>query len=69
MQLLTESCRQESAAVIKYEGLAAFQSSFQILGQIAGNELFASPEVAAGMAGLEKYFDGEKLQSLIGKAN
>jgi hypothetical protein len=68
MKLLTESCRQESAAVVKYEGLAAFQSSFQVLGQIAGNELFASPEVAAGMAGLEKYFDKEKLQPLMGKA-
>jgi hypothetical protein len=68
MKLLTESCRTESGAVIKYEGLAAFQSSFQVLGQIAGNELFASPEVAAGMSGLEKYFDKEKLQSLVGKA-
>ena len=68
MRLLTESCRKESSDVIKYEGLAAFQASFQVLGQIAGNELFASPEVAAGMAGLEKYFDKEKLQSLAGKA-
>jgi len=32
---------------------------------VAGQELFASPEVAAGMAGLEKHLDSEKLQALV----
>jgi len=34
------------------------------LGQIAGKELFANPEVAAGMAHFEKYFDAKKLEYL-----
>lgn len=68
LKVLTESCRQESVAVLKYEGLPALQSSFQILGQIAGQELFSSPEVTAGMAGMKKYFDDERLRSLVESA-
>jgi hypothetical protein len=66
--LLTESCRDEVRAALKYEGNTAFQSSFQVLGQIAGRELLASPDVAAAMAGLEKYFDKEKFQAVMGDA-
>jgi hypothetical protein len=65
--LLTDSCGKESVAVVKYEGTAAFQSSFQVLGQIAGTELFAHPAVAAGMADLEKHFDKEKLEAVFSK--
>lgn len=66
MRLLTESCIQQAKKAIKYEGQVAIQSSFQILGQVAGRELFSSPDVAAGMAGFEKHFNGEKLESLLG---
>ena len=64
MKLLTESCRQEAEKALKYEGEATFQASFQVLGQVAGQELFASPEVAAAMSGLGKHLDEEKLKSL-----
>lgn len=63
--LLTESCREEVRAALQYEGTAAFQTSFQVLGQIAGRELLSSPDVAAAMAGLEKHFDREKLESVL----
>ncbi len=66
MRLLTESCMQQAQKAIQYEGQIAIQSSFQILGQVAGRELFSSPDVAAGMAGFEKHFDGEKLESVLG---
>lgn len=66
MRLLTDSCMQHAQKAIKYEGHRAIQSSFQILGQVAGRELFSSPDVAAGMAGFEKHFDSEKLESVLG---
>ena len=65
MKLLTVSCRQQTQRALKYEGIRALQSSGEVLGRIAGQELFSSPEVQAGMAGLDKYFDSEKLESLV----
>ena len=65
MKLLTESCRQETQKALKYENEVALQASFRVLGQVAGQELFSSPEVAATMSGLDKYLDEEKLKSLI----
>ncbi len=68
MKLLTESCKDQSQKAVKYEGQAAIQGGFTILGQVAARELFASPEVSAGMAGLEKYFDEKKLEEVFGKS-
>ncbi len=65
-ELLTESCRTETEKALQYEGASTLETSFMILGQVAGQELFASPEVAAGLAGLEKHLDEEKLGSLKG---
>jgi len=62
--LLTDRCKEESKKAVKYEGPAAIQLGFQVLGQVAGSDLFASPEVAKGMAGLEKYVDKQKLETL-----
>ncbi len=64
-KLLTESCREEAQKALKYEGLTTLQSSFQVLGQVAGQELFASPEVGAQLSAFEKYLDGEKLAGLL----
>jgi hypothetical protein len=64
-KLLAESCLNESRAALKYEGTKAFESSFRVLGDIAGRELFESREVAAAMAGLEKHFDEEKLKAVV----
>lgn len=68
VDLLTESCREQTIKAVKYEGQVAIQSGFKVLGQVAAGELFASPEVAAGMAGLQKHIDAEKLQSVFGNA-
>jgi hypothetical protein len=67
-KLLTESCREQAEKALKYEGKSTIESSFQVLGQVAGRELFSSPEVAAVIAGLRKYLDAEKLKALgVGK--
>lgn len=68
MRLLTESCRDQTAKAVKYEGPTAIASGFQILGQVAGQELFSSPEVTAALSGMEKYFDKEKLQAVGGES-
>ncbi len=67
-KLLTKSCREQTIKAVKNEGTAAIQSGFQVLGQVAARELFTSPEVAAGMAGLEKHFDAKKLEEVFGNA-
>lgn len=64
MTLLTDVCREQAVKALEYEGPATIQLSFQVLGQVAGTELFASPEVAQAMAGLDKYTDREKLEAL-----
>ena len=67
MKLLTVSCRSETEKALKYEGKTTLQVSFQVLGQVAGKELFASPEVSAAMSGLERHLDEKRLQSLVQK--
>ena len=64
VRLLTQSCVDKSKKAIKYEGPAAIQMSFQVLGQVAGTELFSNPEVQKATAGLEKHIDKEKLAAL-----
>ena len=65
MKLLTDSCVKETKKALKFEGQTTIETSFRVLGQVAGRELFSSPEVAGAMAGLEKHIDQEKLQSLL----
>lgn len=64
MHLLTESCKSQTEQAMQYEGASTLQASFQVLGQVAGQELFASPEVGAAMAGLGKYVDEARLKEL-----
>ena len=65
MKLLTNLCVKETKKALKFEGQTTIETSFRVLGQVAGRELFSSPEVSAAMAGLEKHIDQEKLQSLL----
>ncbi len=63
-RLLTESCKDITTKAMKYEGATTLQASFQVLGQVAGQELFSSPEVSAALSGMEEHFDLEALQAL-----
>ena len=65
MRLLTDSCKDASHKALKYEGLETLQTSFSVLGQVAAKELFASPEVATAISGLEEYVDPDKLTAMI----
>jgi|HubBroStandDraft_6_1064221.scaffolds.fasta_scaffold504305_2 hypothetical protein len=64
MKLLTESCKSETQKALQAEGPATIQTAFEVLGKVAGQELFSSPEVAGNLKGLAKYIDGEKIKAL-----
>lgn len=68
VRLLTESCRDAARKAVQYEGTSTFEASFEVLGGVAGQELFGSPEVAAALAGLEKHMDGQRLAEVLGPA-
>lgn len=64
-RLLTQSCRSEAQKALQYEGPVTLQTSFQALGQVAGRELFSSPQVAVAMAaGLTRHLDAKTLATL-----
>jgi hypothetical protein len=64
-RLLTETCLETAKKAFQYEGALAFQTSMRLLGQVAGQELFSSPEVAGAMAGLGEGFDQERVQAIL----
>jgi len=64
VKLLTDSCKDSARSALRFEGQATLQSSFQVLGQVAGIELFSDPGVAKVMAGLDKHVDPARLKSL-----
>jgi hypothetical protein len=64
-RLLTEACMAESRAVIRNEGIAAFEQSFSQLGQVAARELFTHPRVGEGLAEMTKYLDEKKLSVIV----
>lgn len=64
MKLLTESCREKAQQALRYEGSATLQTSFQVLGQVAGSEMYQSPEVAKVIGGIDKFMDKKRLEDL-----
>ena len=64
-RLLTVSCKTQTQKAFRYEGKDTFKLSFQVLGQVAGTEMFADPAVAKATAGLSKYIDAEKIQAIV----
>ncbi len=63
--LMTVTCKHEMQLAIQYEGSGAIGAGFNVLGQVAGRELFANPEVAKGMAELDKFIDQDKIQAAM----
>jgi hypothetical protein len=63
-RLLTETCRKQSQEAVRYEGPIAIQLSFQILGQVAMQELMRDQAVSAGFEAFAKYIDRTKIEAL-----
>ncbi len=57
MKLLTVDCKLQAKIALKEGGLASLQSSFKVFAEVAGRELFASPQVARAMSGYVKHLD------------
>jgi|SRR5882672_10802892 len=64
-RLLTESCPKEVQAVARGEGSQAMKRAFETLGQLAMLELTSNAEVAASVAGFERYVDKAKLNAVF----
>jgi len=62
-RLLTDSCVSQTQDALKYEGAASFQLSFQLLGQVAMQELMTNERVSQGFAAISKYVDLETLKA------
>lgn len=67
-RLLFETCKKETEQAVKYEGQLALQTGFQVLGQVAGRELFSDPTVSKAMANLNSYIDKGKLECRFGSS-
>lgn len=65
-KLLFEACKKETEQAVKYEGQLALQAGFQVLGQVAGRELFSDPSVSRAMGNLNSYINKEKMEGLLG---
>ena len=65
-RLVGEDCREQAGAALRYEGPAAFETAFELLGKVAGQQIFASPEVAGGAMGFQKHLDMEALGRKLG---
>lgn len=63
--LLTRTCLSEARDAVKNEGPSTFEASFTILGQVAGRDLSAHPQVAAGFAEFAKAVDGPKIEKAL----
>ena len=64
-RILFDSCREETRKALKYEGEITITTSFEMLGRVAGQQLFGSPEVSESMSGIEKYLDEDEYNFLL----
>lgn len=64
-RLLTVSCLSEVRAAIKYEGTAAIEVSFGVLGEVAMRDLFDNPRVSAGASAFAQYLDEDELTKAL----
>lgn len=63
--LLTESCKDETAKAVKYEGADALKTSFKVLGEIAMQTLLADPKVTAESQAFAQYIDEAKMKAVM----
>jgi hypothetical protein len=64
-RLLTEDCRAETVAALKYEGNKAVETSFEVLGQVAMRSLLGDSAVQREMTAMATSFDQPKFEALL----
>lgn len=65
-RLIAESCVTEVRAAMKTGGSVALQMGFQVLGQLAMQELMTNTAVQGAISGFEQYVDRGKVNTAIG---
>lgn len=68
-RMLLEDCRPETEAAFKYEGSSALSGAFDLLGRVAGQQIFNSPEVSTGTENFVNLVDLPRLESLMSPAS
>lgn len=63
-RLLLGDCRKQTVDAVKYEGPAAIQQAFSLLGQVAMMDLMRDPAVTAYTSSMDQYLDKEKMEAL-----
>lgn len=63
--LLTDRCRKEAQAAVKFEGTGTMQKAFEALGRAAALELFSHEAVVAGLSDFAKYIDTKKVEEAL----
>jgi hypothetical protein len=63
-RLLTDSCADETRAVVKVDGSAALKLSFEKLGQLAMQELMSDRSVTESVGHFERYLDQKRFEEL-----
>jgi len=64
MDLVTVRCASEAGDAIRYEGAKAMETSFSVLGEVAGSGLMSHPAVAEFAGRMSQYIDQDKLKKL-----
>lgn len=67
-RLMIVDCRTETVAALKYEGTAALEQGFSVLGQVAFRGLMGNAKVAENFSSLQKYVDLKKFEALGAEA-
>lgn len=64
-KLLTENCANEMRALVKNEGQQSVQQTFQILGQLAMQELMTNKEVTSSISAFQQYVDARRISEVL----
>jgi hypothetical protein len=67
-RLLTDTCRKQTVAALKYEGVSSIEHAFETLGGVAMRGLLNDPKVMAGMGALGAGFDKAAMADLAKEA-
>lgn len=67
-RLAIEDCRIQALAAVKQEGPEALGTAFNVLGQSAARQMFASPEAQAELQKLGTGFDQSRLDAFMKEA-
>lgn len=67
-KLIAQTCRTQTVAALKYEGMGAVEAGFAVLGQVAVRGLMTEPAVATEMGSLGAAMDKTQLDAVTKEA-